>query len=155
MAAQLVVGEQYSPRGLRRILGLPDQASGGGWFAGCQRHGDAYYIFASIRAEGGRKRGERRDHWEGDVLSWSPKGEARLADPDVRDLVSGRLPVHVFWRIGNEGPFTYAGEGSPREQRDTIPATVLWECRPPAVRAALTIHARQLRRCCRPWCPLG
>jgi hypothetical protein len=123
----LEAGREYSLRELHILLGLPEDATGGSWFNGFQRHGGVFCVFASVRA--GRRQPERRDHWEGSVLFWSAKGDARLADEAIRDLVSGRWPVHIFWRRwsrGHEGGFTYAGLGVVHEARDTTPATILW-----------------------------
>lgn len=126
---QFEVGREYSLRELHILLGLPEEATGGSWFNGFQRHGNAFCVFASVRAD--RRQPERRDHWEGDVLFWSAKKDTRLADGPIRELVSGRWPVHVFWRRwrrGHEGAFTYAGMGAVKEARDTTPATILWTC---------------------------
>ncbi len=128
---QFKTGQQYSPRELRQTLGLPQEASGGGWFAGYQRHGEAFYVFATIRLRGGRAKAERRDHWEDEVLFWSAKGDARWNDPEIRELSRGKRPVHIFFRSGGEGPFTYAGAGTAKEVRDTVPATILWICEAP------------------------
>jgi hypothetical protein len=124
-------GQQYSSRELRQALGLPHEASGGGWFAGYQRHGEAFYVFASIRPRGGRGRNDRRDHWEDGLLAWNAKGEARRDDPAIRELSSGRRPVHVFYRTGDAGPFIYAGQGTVKEIRDTAPVTLVWACEAP------------------------
>ncbi len=126
--SQFKTGQQYSPRELRQTLGLPQEASGGGWFAGCQRHEEAFYLFASIRPRGGRARDERRDHWENGLLAWSAKGDTRSDDPMIRELSSGRRPVHIFFRTSDAGPFTYGGEGVVKEVRGTVPATILWVC---------------------------
>jgi hypothetical protein len=123
-----VVGQEYALRELRQVLGLPEEATGGAWFRGYERHGDAFHVFATVRSRGGRAQAERRDHWEGALLCWSAKGRARIDDPSIQRLVGGTLPVHVFWRTEDGAPFTYAGEGVVKEARDTVPATVVWEC---------------------------
>ena len=125
----LEVGREYSLRELHILLGLPEDATGGSWFNGFQRHGSVFCIFASVRDA--PRQSDRRDHWEDNVLVWSAKGKARLADEPIRDLVSGRWPVHIFWRRwhrGQEGGFIYAGTGAVKEARDTTPATILWTC---------------------------
>jgi hypothetical protein len=124
--SEFEVGRKYSHRELHQLLGLPEGATDGDWFNGFQRYGSAFCLFANVRDE--RPGKERRDHWQGDVFFWSAKGKARLADAPIRDLISGRWPVHIFWRRGLEGAFTYAGLGTVKEARDTMPATILWTC---------------------------
>jgi putative restriction endonuclease len=124
---RLEVGREYSGRELHQLLGLPESAFGGAWFSGCQRHSRAFFLFSTIRPSVGMD-SDRRDHWEGPALVWSAKGGGRIGDRQIQELVSGQWPVHILWRRGQDAPFTYAGEGTAMEARDTVPASILWSC---------------------------
>jgi hypothetical protein len=65
---------------------------------------------------------------------WSAKGNNRIGDLEIQELVSRRWPVHVLWRRESDAPFTYAGEGTVMEARDAMPATILWSCPGAALR---------------------
>jgi hypothetical protein len=133
---QLDVGHEYFARELHQLLGFPESAFGGAWFDGCQCHGRAFFVFATIRPAA-RADSDERDHWEGPALLWSAKGGIRIGDPEIQALVGGRWPVHVLWRRGQDARFTYAGVATVKEARDTVPATILWSL-PGAPRADAT-----------------
>lgn len=44
----------------------------------------------------------------------------------MAEMLSGRQPVHLFWRGAVRQPFTYAGLASPIEIFETVPVQVRW-----------------------------
>jgi hypothetical protein len=123
---RLDVGAEYSSRDLLTVLGLPDEAGGGGWFQGYHRYGAEFYVFATLRKPG-RGANNRRDHWEGEQLRWSAKRGSTLEQRPIQQLLSGRFKVHVFWRPVDYPRFIYRGEAVPTEASSTSPVTVLWD----------------------------
>lgn len=129
---------EYSTRDLLLALGLPQDARGGAWFQGYHRYGSEFYVFATVR-KSARPEGDRRDHWEGDLLRWSAKQGSWRGDREIEGLVSGRFKVHVLWRREGNPRFIYRGQAVADEISDTSPVTVLWDFRgapPPAAQFA-------------------
>jgi hypothetical protein len=126
MMPTLNVGSEYSSRDLHTVLGLPDEAGGGGWFQGYHRYGAEFYVFATVR-EPGRPSANRRDHWEGSRLRWSAKAGSTPLQRPIQQLLSGRFKVHVFWRLAGDPRFIYRGVAVAKETSSTSPVTVLWD----------------------------
>jgi hypothetical protein len=126
MVASFVVGNDYSRQQVQDQLDVPESKRGGNWDTGYTFYDGAFYLFCNIEAAG-RTGHNYHNHWEGNVLVWSAKSGTRLDQPEIRRLLSGRYPVHIFHRPSDRAPFSYAGLAStvePPEPRS--PVIVRW-----------------------------
>lgn len=101
----------YTRNEIRALLGLP-VTKGGAWATGHVRHAGQHFIFCGIDTPG--RTGQNYDNrFEGEELIWHPREDANPAAPVFAELISGKVPVHVFYRSDDRDPFTYAGTGRP------------------------------------------
>lgn len=119
------VGERYSRDQIADALELSDRQRGGNWLTGYSQYYDQFFIFANV-GTAGRTGHNYANRWSGKHLIWYGKTRTTLFQPEMTKLLSGDLPVHIFWRAGDRSPFTYAGLGAPLEARDGPPANVTW-----------------------------
>jgi hypothetical protein len=118
-------GAKYTRRDVFRVLGIPENTSGGNWFTGYQEHEGAFYLFSNVGTPG-RTGHDYGDRWEGDRLYWYAKTGTRLSQPVMAKLLAPDSTVHLFWRSDNAEPFTYAGKALATQVMDTTPVEVLW-----------------------------
>ncbi|WP_440534249.1 HNH endonuclease [Variovorax sp. YR566] len=119
-----VIDQQYTRAAIRQLLGV-EGTRGGKWDTGHARHDGEHFIFCNIDIAG-RTGHNYNNFFEGEELVWHPREGAKLTHPAFGDLVSGTAPVHVFFRLADHDPFTYAGVGSAVSVQDTIPIEVRW-----------------------------
>lgn len=119
-----VKDQQYTRAEIRSLLGV-DGTKGGHWDTGHAKHAGEHFIFCNIAIAG--RTGHNYENFFGeDLLVWHPRASAKLSHPALGDLVSGTSPVHVFFRLADHDPFTYAGLGKPVDVRDGSPIEVRW-----------------------------
>ena len=118
-----VQNQQYTREAIQQLLGQTP-VKGGDWYTGHHREGDEHYIFCGIDIPG-RTGHNYNNHFDGDQLIWHPNTAARLTQPRFAHLVSGAI-VHVFYRLGDHDPFTYAGTGFPVSVVGGSPIEVRW-----------------------------
>lgn len=115
--------QEYTREAIQMLLGQTP-AKGGDWFTGHHREGDEHYIFCGIDIPG-RTGHNYNNRFDGDDLVWHPSKSATLRQPRFAHLVSGAV-VHVFYRLNDHDPFTYAGVGVPTSVTDGSPIEVRW-----------------------------
>jgi 5-methylcytosine-specific restriction protein A len=118
-------GTRYSRPDVKEIAGIGRDAKGGDWDTGIVEYDNEYVIFTNVGTDG--RTGHRYDNqWDGEYLRWSHKNGSRLSWPSVKKLLEPGRRVHVFFRMENREPFTYAGLAHAVEVTDTSPVEVLW-----------------------------
>jgi hypothetical protein len=126
MATEFEIGAQYSRPDVADLIGMPEQRRGGNWHTGYDRWGDEFFIFCNVGSPG-RTGHDYANRWYGTSLIWYGKTGTTVRQAQVRDLLSGHLPVHLFWRGRDRSPFTYAGLAYAQAVADTTPVEVTWE----------------------------
>lgn len=120
-----VPGEHYTRPDVVFALGMDRSESRGAWNTGYREFEGSYYVFCLVG--GATVSGfDYPNVWEGDWLRWSGKTQARASQPMIQAMTAPGAEVHVFWRLTQRGPFTYAGLGRAVEVLDTAPVTVVW-----------------------------
>src|ERR1700753_3607822 len=85
----------YSRAQIREQVG--DLGRGGAWDTGYRQYRGEFFIFAGVGAAG-RTGHDYRNRWDGERLVWEAKNGSKLDDPQIRRLIGGRIPVHIFTR---------------------------------------------------------
>lgn len=116
--------QQYTRATIRQMLGV-EGSKGGNWDTGHTRFNGEHFIFCNIDIPG-RTGHNYNNFFDGDQLVWHPKDAAKLQHPVFAELVSGAERVHVFFRMGDYDPFTYAGLGTPLSVQEGTPIEVRW-----------------------------
>src|SRR4051794_25397467 len=91
------VGRQYTRDDIFDALGIEPHPTGGNWFTGYNRHGDAWFVFAHIRSAG-RTGHDYENAWEGGLLRWRGKTGSRLAHDSIQSLLKPDGHVFLFTR---------------------------------------------------------
>ena len=126
MATFFQVGRRYSREELADVIGLPaDRRKGGPWATGYSRWGDEVFVFSNVGIAG-RTGHDYPNRWDGKLLVWMGKTGSSAHQPLIQDMVTGRMPTHVFWRGRDRAPFTYAGIATAVSVRETVPVEVTW-----------------------------
>lgn len=124
--ARFRVGATYTRNDIYRVVGVADDAQGGDWDTGYHRHNDEWFIFCTV-GQPGRTGHDYPNRFEGNDLIWTARSGARWDHPSVQSLLSGEYPVHVFFRLADREPFTYAGLGhAVAVEKDRVPVGVRW-----------------------------
>jgi len=118
-----IQNQQYTREAIQQLLGQTP-VKGGDWYTGHHREGDEHYIFCGIDIPG-RTGHNYNNHFDGDELIWHPNNSAKPSQPRFAHLVSGAA-VHVFFRLDDHDPFTYAGKGAPASVSNGTPIEVRW-----------------------------
>ena len=108
-----------------RIELPPELRHGGNWDTGYSRWNGEFFIFCNVGIAGTTGH-DYPNRWDGKGLLWTGKTGSRMGTPFVEEMLSGALPVHLFWRGEVRTPFTYAGLAAAAEVIDTIPVQVRW-----------------------------
>lgn len=118
-------GETYTREGVQDLLDVPPKRRGGNWNTGYTRYDGKVYVFCNIGIPG-RTGHDYPNRWDGEELVWYGKNGSTAGQPLMKAMVLGSVPVHIFWRGQEYGPFKYAGVGRPRSIRATSPVEVRW-----------------------------
>jgi 5-methylcytosine-specific restriction protein A len=119
------VGSAYHRKDVFRIIGLPNEPSGGNWFTGYTAHGDDWFIFCGV-GTGGRTGHDYGNHFDGDRLVWYAKTNTHLLQPSIQKLIEPTGNIYIFYREEDRDPFTFAGFGKAAEVFDETPAKIIW-----------------------------
>lgn len=119
------VGSTYTREGIQDMLSVPPNRRSGNWNTGYTRFDSEVYVFCNIGIAG-RTGHDYPNRWDRGELIWFGKNGAKGGQPLIRAMTSGAIPVHIFWRSEEYGPFTYAGVGRAVDVRDTSPVEVRW-----------------------------
>lgn len=117
-------GAPYTRAQIFEALGIPDPG-GGSWYTGYTAHGLDHYIFCGVGV-GGRTGHNYQNYFDGPDLVWRGKTDSRLGHASIKAMLSGKGSVHIFYRIDDRAPFTYAGAGRPVSATDVVPVQVRW-----------------------------
>src|SRR5437762_749007 len=123
MAFQL--GSHYTRDDIQDRLRVPVKRRSGNWNTGYTRFNGEVYVFCNVGIAG-RTGHDYPNRWDGEDLIWFGKNGSTLSQPLMKAMISGRVPVHIFWRDQEYGPFTYAGVGRPARTRAVSPVEVRW-----------------------------
>ncbi|MBY3110112.1 DUF3427 domain-containing protein [Rhizobium laguerreae] len=118
-------GDLLTRSDIQDRLGVPSDRRGGDWSTGYTRYENEFFVFANVDAAG-RTGHDYENRWENDGLIWFAKTRTSLQQQQIKDLISGVYPVHVFYRSGDRQPFVYAGRATPVDIRDQTPVRVTW-----------------------------
>lgn len=119
------VGELYLRSKVAEIVGDMNYAGGGSWDTGYIKYNGEFLIFCNIGVAG-RTGHDYDNRWHDGRLFWLAKNGTRLDQPQIQELLSGKMPVHIFWRGKDRSPFTYAGLAVAEAAEDTSPVQVTW-----------------------------
>lgn len=120
------VAATYTRADIYGILGVPENEQGGDWDTGYHRHNEEWFIFCTV-GQPGRTGHDYPNHFEGNDLVWSGRTGSRWDHASIQSMVSGELPVHVFFRLSDREAFTYAGIGHAETvAKEKIPIQVRW-----------------------------
>ena len=136
------VEKTYSRDDVQELLDVPESRRGGHWQNGYAKFNGELYIFCNVGAPG-RTGHDYPNIWSGDNLVWVARNGAKHTEPLMREIASGDLPVHVFWRSDNANPkFTYRGIGRVALSEPTVPArfTFAFEAGGPATHSVTTLR---------------
>jgi 5-methylcytosine-specific restriction protein A len=123
------IGKPYSRRDVFRVIGLPEDTSGGPWFTGYAGYGPDYFIFCGVGVPG-RTGHDYRNHFQDDRLVWFGKTRSSLRQPSIRRMLDPACRVYIFYRENEREHFTFAGLGRMRRVYDEVPVKVEWDLLP-------------------------
>ncbi|MBY3199972.1 DUF2002 family protein [Rhizobium laguerreae] len=118
-------GDLFTRSDIQDRLGVPIDGRGGDWATGYTHYDNEFFVFANVDTAG-RTGHDYQNRWENDGLIWFAKNRTNLRQQQVKDLISGTYPVHVFYRSGDRRPFAYAGRGTPVDVQDLTPVRLTW-----------------------------
>lgn len=122
---KFTVGANYTRDQVADRIGMPELRRRGNWDTGWDTYGNEHFIFCNIGIPG-RTGHQYANRWQNSRLIWSAKRGTRLGQAQMHSLLSGRMPVHVFWRGRSRAPFAYAGLAIAEAVQDTSPGEVTW-----------------------------
>jgi hypothetical protein len=125
LVAKFAVGKKYSREQVADAIALPPDLRGGAWQTGYRRWRSEFFVFCNIGVPG-RTGHDYRNRWSGKNLIWYGKTRSRIGQPEIDEMLSGRLAVHVFWRAKDRALFTYAGIAHAYEVVGGSPVEVVW-----------------------------
>lgn len=125
------VGKPYAREQVAERIGMPQERRGGNWDTGYDSFNGEYFIFCNIGVAG-RTGHDYANRWHDNRLIWYAKSRSRLGQPQIEQLLSGQMPVHMFWRGKDRAAFTYAGLAVAESVQDTSPVEVTWLLDSPA-----------------------
>jgi len=105
---------------------VPPEAQGGDWDTGYHRREQEWFIFCTV-GQPGRTGHDYPNRFEGNDLVWTGRTGARRDHPSIQSMVSGELPVHVFFRLADREPFEYAGLAhAVHVDKEKVPVEIRW-----------------------------
>lgn len=119
------VRETYSKKDIYAILNVPKEKQGGAWNTGYTRYNKDYYIFANIGVAG-RTGHDYPNEIINNNLNWYGKNKSHINQDTIKNMISGKFNVHIFYRYDSREKFTYMGNGVAKEIKDTVPVNILW-----------------------------
>jgi hypothetical protein len=123
--SKFLKGADYSRAQIADQIGLPADRQTGNWETGYSRWDGAIYLFCNVGIAG-QTGHDYPNAWEGDELIWYGKTGSHRDQPLIKEMISGSVPVHVFWRSQQRSPFSYAGAARAVEVSDDSPVQVRW-----------------------------
>ncbi|OMP75797.1 HNH endonuclease [[Flexibacter] sp. ATCC 35208] len=123
----LIPKENYFKEDIYKALSVPRERQKGSWNTGYVKYEGSYYIFANIGVAG--RTGHNYDnHWEGEnMLVWYGKNESHVGQNTIQEMLSRKVPVHIFTREQDRSPFLYRGWGIAIRHEKTTPVQIVWD----------------------------
>lgn len=123
----LIPNEKYFKEDIYRALSVPPEKQKGSWNTGYTKYDGSYYIFANIGVTG-RTGHDYDNHWGGDdLLVWYGKTESHVGQNSIKELLSRKVPVHIFTREQDRSPFLYQGLGIAVNHEPSTPVMIVWD----------------------------
>lgn len=125
----LIPDEKYFKEDIYKALSIPPEKQKGPWNTGYVKYDGSYYIFANIGIAG-RTGHNYNNHWEGkDLLIWYGKNKSHLGQKSIQELLSKKVPVHIFTRREDRSPFLYHGLAIANryEVEEQMPIMIAWD----------------------------
>lgn len=120
------VASHYTREQVQNILAVPAAQRDGNWDTGYNRFQNELFVFCNV-GMAGRTGHDHGNQWEGDELVWYAKAGTHIGQHLIRQIASGDIPVHLFWRPDSrQVQFTYAGVARPLSIDDTRPVRIRW-----------------------------
>lgn len=116
---------QYKRHEVMAAVGLDPEARGGPWYTGYAEHNGVDFIFCNVGGAG-RTGHDYDNYFEDEELVWRGKTNSHKRQPTILRMTSSDAEVHIFWRVVDRDPFTYAGQGKAVEVSDETPIMVRW-----------------------------
>ncbi|MCM3742932.1 DUF3427 domain-containing protein [Sporosarcina luteola] len=127
MKFPFVIGEEYSRKNVKAIIGHPEPDSIGGiWATGYASYEGCYFIFANIESAG------RTGHDYPNILTdnelyWFSKGRDTLSTNTIQHMMNGEHEVYIFTRGDSSNVnFVFRGLGYVKDFEDGKPAHIVW-----------------------------
>ncbi|MBE3023088.1 hypothetical protein [Janthinobacterium sp. GW458P] len=119
------LNQQYNRSEIRAAVGLDPKSKGGSIDTGYVQLNGADFVFCTV---GGTSRTGHNynNYFEGKDLIWRGKTNSHIHQPTIERMTGADAEVHVFWRVGDRDPFTYAGLGKAAAVWDETPVRVRW-----------------------------
>ncbi len=120
------VGKHYTKRDIYRICKVPKNKQKGNWNTGYNQYNGCWFIFCNI-GTAGRTGHDYENRFVGGDLVWYGKNRSSLQQKSIQSLLSNETTKLIFYREDSRAPFIYAGEGKPKEFKETVPVQITWE----------------------------
>lgn len=121
------IGDMYSRKKVKKIIGHPEPDSVGGiWGTGYASFENCYFIFANVGAAG------RTGHDYPNLLAynslyWYSKGTESLHTNTITRMMSGDYEVYIFTREDSKNTqFKFQGLGYVKDFEDDKPVQIVW-----------------------------
>ncbi|WPQ63412.1 DUF3427 domain-containing protein [Chitinophaga sancti] len=123
--------ELYDKEDLYKLLSVPEKKRKGPWHTGYTKFDGSYYVFANIGVPG-RTGHDYDNHWGGkDLLVWYGKSKSHIGQKSIKEMLSGKVPVHIFTREEDRSKFLYRGLGVPVKYENKKPVLIEWSLMKP------------------------
>lgn len=124
--AAFVRGRRYTRAEVAELVDLPlHRRTGGNWNTGYDSWSGKVFVFCNV-GTAGRTGHDYANKWIGNELEWYGKTGSHRSQRLIGQMVTGDTEVHVFWRVKDSDPFTYAGVGRAMDVSDDVPVRLRW-----------------------------
>ena len=128
---RLTPGQQYTRQELYELFNVPENKRRGNWNTGYHQYQGLWFIFATVSGPS-RTGHDYENSWaEDEAFVWRGKTRSYKGQASIQSLIAPEATVLLFTREHDRDPFTFNGTVVPREVKDTVPVTVVWEIQGP------------------------
>lgn len=119
-------GGQYTRRQLYDLFEITEDQRGGDWATGYHRHGNLWFIFATVSGPG-RTGHDYQNHWAADgSFVWFGKNQSKQSHSSIQSMSDPRVSVLLFTREHDRDPFIFHGVVRGTEPTDSVPVSITW-----------------------------
>lgn len=125
-----IVNCKYKREEVLNLIGVPKNSNGkrgGVYTTGYFEFKDAYYLFVNINTEGRTGHNYNNQFLSDNEISWYAKGNAKINQSQIQDLLNSNTEVHLFYREDNRDDFTYAGRVIASKHQESSPIQIIWK----------------------------